>query len=103
LIFSEKMLKCTKYYLKCTIMTTITATELKQSFWTRLQEVKNNSFTITKRNRKYAVLMDYEEYSYLKQLEEHEDILFWLAAQKILKDDNMASKQETNNLLDSID
>ena len=103
MIFLDNILKCTKYYLKCTIMTTITATELKQTFWTRLQKVKQEPFIVTKRNKKFAVLMDYEEYNYLKQLEEHEDILFWLAAQKILKENNMASQKETNDLLNSIE
>jgi len=82
-------------------MTTITATDMKQSFWNRLQSVKKESFTITKNNKNFAVLMDYNEYSHLKQLEEYEDILFWLAAKKSIEN-WMASQEETNNLLNSI-
>ena len=48
-----------------------------------------------------AVLIDYNEYTKLKQLEEYEDMLFWLAAKKAIKD-WMAWIEETNNLLNSI-
>ena len=82
-------------------MTTITATDMKQSFWARLQNVKTESITITKNNQNFAVLMDYNEYSHLKQLEEHEDILFGLAANQAIKN-WMSSIEETNNLLSSI-
>ena len=82
-------------------MTTITATNMKQSFWNVLKNIKNEPMIITKRRQNYAVLVDYNEYKHLKQLEEHEDILFWLAAEKALKD-WMVSEKETNNLLDSI-
>ncbi len=82
-------------------MITITATDMKQSFWAKLQNVKNESIIITKNNNKYAVLIDYNEYSHLKELEEHEDILFWLAAKKAIKD-WMSTQEETNNLLNSI-
>jgi len=82
-------------------MKTITVTNIKQSFWDKLKNIQKEPIIITKRNRNHAVLMWFNEYSHLKELEEHEDVLFLLAAKESIKNWFMSEK-ESKELLDSI-
>ncbi|MDD3646353.1 MAG: type II toxin-antitoxin system Phd/YefM family antitoxin [Candidatus Gracilibacteria bacterium] len=82
-------------------MKTTTSTNLKQSLGEMLKNINKEPVKITKRSRDHAVLIGYSEYSHLKELEEYEDILFGLAAKEVMKG-GMASKEETQSLLDSI-
>lgn len=83
------------------IMKTITATDIKKTFWNELKNIQEEPIIITKRNRNHAVLIWFNEYSHLKELEEHEDILFMLAAKESLKNWFMSQK-ESQDLIDSI-
>lgn len=82
-------------------MQTITATNIKQSFWKKLQNIQEEPIIITKRNRNHAVLLWFNEYSRLKELEEYEDILFWIAAKESIKQ-WFVSQKKSKSLLDSI-
>lgn len=67
------------------IMTTVTATKLKQSLWSCMQALPDWPIKITKRNRNFAYLVSADEYENLKWLEVYEDLLLWKLAEQALK------------------
>ncbi len=82
-----------------TLMKTMTSIEARQSFSAVISSAEKEPVTISKKNKKIAVVLSSKRYQELTKLE---DILYGKAAQLAIKE-GLAPKSEVENLLNSID